>query len=124
MTDTVNRLKGEWGDAYDTNVELGQMVINKFAESQESQDWVTATLLKDPKGIKFLSKVGGQFAENKIGDFGYKRFSLTPEQAREEHDKIVRDPSHPYNSEKATKAEHDRAIDYVNGLIKTYTKQG
>jgi hypothetical protein len=118
MIKVVNQLKSEWGDAYDGNVELGQMVINKFSADKESADYITSVLTKDPKAIKFLAKIGEQFAENKIGDFGYKRFSLSPEQAREEIEKISKDPNHPYRSEKASNAEHNAALDYVNNLIK------
>ena len=122
ITDTVNRLKGEWGDAYQTNVELGQMVINKFAEDQETNDYITAMLAQDARGVKFLAKIGDQFAENKVGEFSMKRFTLAPEQAREEWIKIVRDQNHPYNNSKASQKERDAAIDYVNSLIKTATR--
>ena len=117
MNETINRLKGEWGDAYDSNVELGQMVINKFTDDKEMNDYVTAMMLQDPRGIKFLAKLGNQFAENKVGEFSAKRFSLAPEQAREEWQKIVKDPSHPYNNANATDRERQAAIDYVNSLI-------
>ena len=116
MTTLVNQLRAEWGDAYDNQVELGQLVINKFAGDKDTEDFVTAVLVKDPRGIKFLSKLGNQFAENKIGEFGYKRFTFTPDQAQTEIDKILNDPNHPYNNGKASKAERDKAIDYVNGL--------
>ena|SRR3990167_3265857 len=122
MTQVVNQMRSEWGDAYDTNVELGQLVINKFASDQDSQDFVTASLMKHPNGIKFLSKIGSQFAENKIGEFGFKRFSLTPEQAQSEIDGILAEPKHPYNNDRAAPAERDRAIDYVNGLYKLISK--
>ena len=116
IIDTVNTLKGKWGDTYETNVELGQMVINKFSDDQETNDYITSVLSQDPKGIAFLAKIGDQFAENKMGDFQMKRFSLGPEQAVEEIAKIKSDPNHPYMNPKATAAEHQRAVDYVNGL--------
>ena len=122
MTKVVNQMRGEWGDAYDGNVELGQMVINKFSSDQAMQDYVTATLLKNPMGIKFISKIGTQFAENKVGEFGFKRFSLTPDQAQAEIDAIRSDPKHPYNNDRANPLERDRAIDYVNNLIKQVQK--
>jgi hypothetical protein len=122
MTQVVNQMRSEWGDAYETNVELGQMVINKFSGGQEMQDYITATLANDPRGIKFLASIGGQFAENKIGDFGVKRFSLSPDQASEEIDKIVGDPSHPYNNDRATPAEREKAINYVNSLYAAKNK--
>ena len=122
LTETINRLRGEWGDAYEANVDIGQTVINKFGEDQDTIDFLTASLVKDPRGIKFLAKIGNQFAENKIGDFSYKRFSLSAEEAQAEIDKIVTDPNHPYNNEKSTEQERNRAIDYVNSLYQVISK--
>lgn len=117
ITNLINQMKGEWGDAYQSKVELGQMVINKFSTDQETNDFITATLSQDPRGIKFLALIGDQFAENKIGEFKYQRHSLTPEEAQREVDAIRRDANHPYNNDKLPQAERDRAIDYVNNLI-------
>jgi hypothetical protein len=122
LAQLVNGLKQEWGDAYDTNVELGQMVINKFSDSEEASNFITASLLKNPQGAKFLAKIGSQFAENKIGDFKYQRFSFTPEQAKQEIDKIMNDPQHPYLNPKATTEEHDRAVQYMNQLWEQVNK--
>jgi hypothetical protein len=116
LAKTVTTLKGTWGDQYDVNVELGQMVINKFSDDQEMNDYLTAVLSQDPKGIKFLAKIGDQFAENKIGEFQMKKFSTGPEQAQEEIHAIRNDPKHPYNDEKASPAKRQAAIDYVNSL--------
>jgi hypothetical protein len=122
LTEMANALRQEWGDAYDTNVELGQMVINKFSDSAEMADFITASILKTPQGAKFLAKIGGQFAENKIGDFKYQRFALTPDQAKAEIDKIMGDVNHPYMNAKATQEEHDRAVAYVNQLWEVVNK--
>jgi hypothetical protein len=122
LVKVVNQLRGEWGEAYDTNVELGQTVINKFAGDKEAQDYLTGVLTKDPRAIKFLAKIGNQFAENKVGDFQIKRFSLAPEEASNEIDKITKDPNHPYNNEKAPAAEHEAAVNYVNNLYKVIEK--
>lgn len=124
LTDTVNKLKGEWGDTYQVNVELGQMVINKFSPDQDTNDWLTAIFSSDPRGVKFLAQIGEQFAENKVGDFSYKRFSLSPEQAKDEIQKIIKDPKHAYNNEKATPKEHQAAVDYVNNLYLVVNRVG
>lgn len=118
LTENVNRLRGEWGDTYDTNIELGQTVINKFSDSQEMNDYLTSTLSQDPMGIKFLAKLGNQFAENKIGEFQMKRFSMAPAEAQAEIDKMVRDLEGPYmnTKEKYTEQEHQAAIARVNSL--------
>ena len=117
VTGLVNQMRSEWGDAYQSKVELGQMVINKFSENQETTDYITAVLAADPRGVKFLAKIGDQFAENKIGDFKYQRHALTAEEAQREIDAIRMDTKHPYNNDKAPQAERDRAIDYMNNLI-------
>lgn len=122
VTSSINKLRGEWGDAYQSKVDLGQMVINKFAEDQEMNDFITATMVQDPRGIKFLAKLGDQFAENKIGDFKYQRFSLTPEEAQREIDAIRNNDSHPYKNERASQSERDKAIQYVNSLYEIVSK--
>ena len=122
MSGVVNSLRAEWGDTYDTNVELGQTVINKFSGDEETEKFLSASLIKDPRYVKFLAKIGQQFSENKIGDFSVKRFSMTPEQAQEEIDKIRRDSNHPYLNPKATPAEHQRAVEYVDSLYAVINK--
>lgn len=119
LTNTVNSLKGEWGDAYQGNVELGQMVINKFSDSQESNDYITTILTKSPQGIKFLAKIGEQFAENKVGEFSMKRFTLTPDELMDEVNTIKKDMEGPYvnQSGKHSAREHSLAVDRVNGMI-------
>jgi hypothetical protein len=118
LTKTVNTLKGEWGDAYQTNVELGQMVINKFSPDQETNDLMTAVVASDPRLIKAFAKIGEQFAENKVGEFQMKRFSLAPEEAESEIEKMVKDLDGPYmnQSNKWSSREHQAAIDRVNSL--------
>ena len=119
LSETVTRLKGEWGDAYQTNVELGQTVINKFSDDPAMNDYLTATLTQDPRGIKFLAKIGDQFAEAKLGEFQTKKFSLDPEEAQAEVDKMTRDLNGPYMNTKGkfTTQEHQAAMDRVNSLI-------
>lgn len=118
LTSTINSLKGEWGDAYETNVELGQAVINKFSSDKETNDWITAVLSADPRGIKFLAKIGDQFAENKIPEFSMKKFSMTPEDADDEIKKLTADLDGPYHNSKGkfTAREHQAAVDRVNLL--------
>ena len=120
LIQTVNQLKSEWGDAYEANVELGQMVINKFSADKEMNDYLTTVLSRDPRAIKFLAKIGDQFAENKIGEFSMKRFSLSPSEAREESMKMSRDMDGPYMNQrgKFTDREHQAAVDRFNMLVK------
>lgn len=120
MTGNINQLRGEWGDAYQSKIELGQMVINKFSENQETNDYITATLTKDPAGIRFLAKIGDQFAENKIGEFKYQRHSLTPEEAANEIAILKRSPEYLSDDEKI----RNLAIDRMNTLIGASRRKG
>lgn len=122
INESINALRQEWGDAYDANVELGQSVINQFSTDKETNDFLTATLTQDPRAVKFLQTIGKQFAENSIGDFNVKRYSMSPQEARDEYEKVMADPAHPYLNEKAPHAEHVKAQDYVNRLISTMSK--
>ena len=124
MTQVRNRMRQEWGDAYDTKVELGQMVINKFSDDEEMNESITALLSQNPHGIKFLAQIGNQFAENKIGDFKYQTHARSPEEAQKEINSIRHDQNHPYNNEKATSGERQRAIDYVNSLYAAISRSG
>lgn len=114
----VTNLKTEWGAAYETNVDLGQAVINQFSDDQEMNDFVTSQMLADPRGIKFLKKLGDQFAENSVSDFNVKRFSVTPAEAKAELDKMRSDLNGPYfnRSKKFSQAEQDVAIERHNNL--------
>lgn len=124
MTKTVNALKSEWGDAYLGNVELGQMVINKFSDDKDTNDYLTAMLSQDPRGVKFLAKIGSNFAENKIGEFQTSRFSMSPDQIQEEISKMKMDLNGPYMNQtgKFTDREHDTAVARMNSLIASIQK--
>jgi hypothetical protein len=101
------------------------MVINKFSADKEMNDYLTSALSKDARGIKFLAKVGEQFAENKVPEFQMKRFSLAPEEALEEVQKIKMDMNGPYmnQSGKFSDKEHAAAVDRVNHLLSVYAKR-
>ena len=124
LTKTVNSLKSEWGETYQANVELGQTVINKFSADKETNDFITTVLSQDPRGIKFLAKIGDQFAENKIPEFQTKRYASNPDEALEEAHKMQRDLLGPYmNTQgKYTEREHQAAVDKVNNLLTLHLK--
>lgn len=117
LDQNINALRKEWGDAYAANVELADMAISRLADSKEMGDWLTANIAKSPFGLKWAAKVGNLLAENKVGDFQYKRFSLSPAEAKNEIARIKADPNHPYNSEKATEDDHNAAVNHVNRLF-------
>ena len=119
VTSAINALKGEWGDAYDTNIELGQTVINKFTSDEEGNNFITAVLSGDPRGIKFLAKIGEQFAENKVPEFQMRKFSMAPVEIEEEIKRMNSDLNGPYmnTTGKFNDREHSAAVERMNHLI-------
>lgn len=81
----IATLKQEWGEAYDTNRDRGQSVIDTFAGDTETAEFLTAQLQGDARGQRFLADLGSKFSESSIGGFQNKpQFTLTPDQAKEE----------------------------------------
>lgn len=116
---TINILRQEWGNAYDANVQLGEAAIKHIAgDNKEMADFLSATLLKDPNGVRFLKKVGDHFAENKLGDFNVKRFAVSPEEAQAELNEMMNNIKGPYFNEgkSFSQAQQDAAIARANDL--------
>lgn len=124
LNESINSLRAEWGDSYAANVELGQLVINKFAADDKGMgDFLVASLSKDPAGMRFLAKVGTEFAENKVGDFQIQKFGMSPTEAVAEVAKIKGDSKHAYMNPNAPQAEHDAAVAYVDKLMLVANKK-
>jgi DnaJ-domain-containing protein 1 len=89
-------------------------------------DFLTTVLSQDPRAIKFLAKIGDQFAENKVGEFQMKRFTVSPDEAREEAMKMSRDLNGPYMNQanKFNDREHQAAIERYNSLVRVSMKRG
>ena len=119
---TKNDLTQEWGDGYNVKINQAQSVINQFGKDKETKDFLTASLVADPRGAKFLADIGHQFAENQIGEFSKINYSRTPDEARSEVDKIMANKGHDYYSEDPV--ARNKAIEYVNSLLAVATGQG
>jgi len=121
-------LRKEWGNAYDTKVELGERVIEKFANSEEEAKWMQAELGKDPRIARFLANIGSQFSENQIGDFKVKTYTKTPDEALREIQAIEatrgKENEDPYYNE--SHIDHKERVDYVTNLYRMLnsSKQG
>jgi len=91
-------MQQKWGEAYETKIQRGQDVINNFAKDEDQANRITAGLAKDPFGMEFLAKIGDMMAESNIGGFQEKQsFTLSPNEARMELDKVKANPD--YNSD-------------------------
>lgn len=125
LDNSINALRQEWGGAYDTNVQIAQEVINQFSPDKETNEYITASLLKNPGAVKWLKSVGDQFAENKVGDFNIKRFAVSPDEANAEITKLTSDMNGPYfnMARKHSAAEQDATIKRVNELREVVAKK-
>ncbi|WP_240327346.1 hypothetical protein [Burkholderia sp. IDO3] len=78
----LTALKGEWGDSYDRNVELGRQAMRKFGVSAEVIDKL-AGASGDAAAIKVFSQIGASLSEGTLnpgGDGGGSGAALTQEQ--------------------------------------------
>ncbi|MBN3738080.1 hypothetical protein G3N62_05745 [Burkholderia sp. Tr-20355] len=78
----LTTLKGEWGDNYDKNVELGRQAMRKFGVSAEVIDKL-AGASGDAATIKVFSSIGASLSEGTLnpgGDGGSSGAALTQEQ--------------------------------------------
>jgi hypothetical protein len=73
MVNVVNQLRSEWGDTYEANVQLGQMVISKFAADKETEDFITANLAKDPRGVKFIENMVKDIASKYKTQYDFRK---------------------------------------------------
>lgn len=122
VDETKNTLTKEWGDAYSLKINQGQSVINEFAKDKETAEYLTAALITDPRGAKFLAEIGKQFSENQIGEFSKINYARTPAEAKREAERIMADKNHDYHSDDDHKRQ--KAIDYVNSLLATAAGSG
>jgi len=126
LNETKGELTKEWGLKFESNIKLGQNVMNKFTDSKEEFDHINALLGADPKAQRFLAKIGGSFSEGSLGDLGTHNsdFTKTPAAAKEEYEVIMNDPKDVYwsgtNNEAPAVPEKVRRerISHVEGLLK------
>lgn len=60
----VQTLKGEWGEKYDTNVDIARSVLKNYG-GEEMMQYVEGQMGNNVPLIKFLAKIGEQFMEAK-----------------------------------------------------------
>lgn len=77
----ITTLKGEWGDNYDKNVELGRQAMRKFGVTAEVIDKL-AGASGDAATIKVFSQIGASLSEGTLnpGGAGSSGAALTDEQ--------------------------------------------
>ena len=64
MAEAEAKLKTEWGDKYDVQLDLAKSVVTKFGDT-ELMDYINTGGGNDPRLIKSLSKIGAAMMEDK-----------------------------------------------------------
>jgi len=125
LDEVKNSLKKEWGLTYEPKVKMAQDVMNKFTESKEEFDALNAKLGTDATALKFLAKVGENFAEGTLGDVGEhgSRFTKSPAEAKQEYEAIMNNPNDIYwsgvrNNNVVSESARKERISYVESLLR------
>jgi succinate dehydrogenase/fumarate reductase flavoprotein subunit len=101
QVDAENALRSEWGERYNSNLEIAKRSAAEYGGDDFVNFMNSAGLDKNPAMLKFLSKVGQTISEDNLEGNG-QTGGGTPDQIREEIDTIMgstayqskADPSH------------------------------
>ena len=101
QVDAENALRNEWGERYNSNLEIAKRSAAEYGGDDFVEFMNSAGLDKNPAMLKFLSKVGQTISEDNLEGNG-QTGGGTPDQIREEIETIMgstayqskADPSH------------------------------
>lgn len=118
----IDGLKKEWGAAFEKNVTAARKALGKFAD-QETVEYLDKTGLgNDVRLVKLLAKVGETLKEDSvIGNNESGPGVMTPAQAKEEIESIMKDQSHPYW--KADHPNHRAAVKEMSRLFEMSSRK-
>ncbi len=118
LTENVEKLKREWGEAYTDNVAKSRIALKHLIPDEaERQEIMDLGVGKSAAFIKLLNKAAGFFSEDVFVGAGAGQFtSVTPEQALEKARAIQGDMNHPYRMR--SHPNHEAAKKEVADLYK------
>lgn len=108
-------LRKEWGKAYGQNLGFAQKVMKQFAD-EDAVTEIEESLGNNPALIKMFYNIGKTMSEDVLAGAGERRFTKTPEEARQEILRIKSDLKHPLHDE--FHPEHKQALEYMESLYK------
>lgn len=113
MSDLVNGLKTEWGQAYDQKIHLGNVAIEKGTnEDPDFKERLTQKYGNDPDFIKCMANLGGMFMEASPVK---PEMIPTPGDLQERVDEEMRHPAYGIEFAKHgfTVQQHEAQVDKV-----------
>ena len=136
MQTATEELKKEWGLKYQENLKDARTFLEKMSASKEEYDYFDSKIGNDVKFIKLLSKMGKSISEGSLGGFEGQGggFTKTPQEAKQELDRILNDPEDAYwagarnrrndpryckehNMSFVSEEERKARVQYVNSLM-------
>lgn len=109
-------LRNDWGAAYGQKVELAKKVVAlggpELAAELEKAGVFNGN---NPVVLKFFATLGEKFGEEALVGAGGGGPAMTPEAANKEYNKVLMDPTHPYNNQ--FHPEHKEAMQYMQDLF-------
>lgn len=116
LTEAINGLKQEWGEAFDKNIHTAKLAVNEFG-GEELKAYLNETGLgNDPNIIKVFNKIGEQFfKEDNFSGESKPAYSMSPAEAQQRMNEIMGNFSGPYYN--SAHPDHKRIVDEVNKMI-------
>ena len=116
MEKSVQELRNDWGNAYDTRVRFARNAVNHFGDEKLKDYLDKSGMGNDPNLIKVFSKIGETLTDDSFkGDSSPGTYGRTPEQAQHEINEIMSNPKHPYFDKQHP--NHKKALEDMQRLF-------
>ena len=112
----IGNLRNEWGKAFDSNLKIAKLALDKFGDPQLTKLLESTGLGNNSAMIKAFKKVGEILGEDSIiGEGGSPDQVFEPSVAKQKYAAILGDMTHPYNIK--DHVNHGIAVKEVQGLF-------
>ncbi len=117
LTQKINGLKDEWGEAFEQNVHTAKLAVDEFG-GEDLKAYLNETGLgNDPSIIKVFNEIGKKFfAEDTFQGKSKPAYSLSSDDAQKRIGEIQGDMNGAYYN--SMHPDHNRTVEEVNKLFK------
>jgi len=105
-----NALKQEWGFEYDKNVRAAQRALQVYGDD-DIIELMNTEAGNHPAVIKLFARLGQEVTEEMSKNTQNNRLAVSPLDAKQEIEKVMSDPKHPYFD--AGHTEHSAAVEQM-----------